>query len=481
MVSVTSHQALSKIKEELDAKVKKMQQEDSSKKVIFTEEEVRKHDKFDDCWIIIKDHVFDVTGWMDKHPGGADLIQKLGGKDATEPFYQHHLASSFVKIRPFHIGMLDKPAPVAPILQEFRKFSEEVEKEGYYVPSNLYVLMKFTIEMTILAISHYCFIHGRAIQSAKLQIVGAVFLATFLQQVAFLGHDAGHGGLTAYPNFNFCFGVFVGNICSGVSLGWWNDTHNHHHVLCNVVQHDPDIQHLPFLAVTTKLFNSLYSFYHKRVMKFDAIAGVLIPYQHYFFYPLMAVARFNLYIQSIIFIILKSKYKKMEILGMVLYWTWIGHLLSYSLSWRVAASSLLLSHIIAGVLHVQIVLSHFAKEVLDDNAYVTPDTTWVDIQLRTTMDIDCPRWMRWFHGGLQHQTAHHLFPRVPRCHLTSLRHKLEKWCKKNNRVYDHMDFISANYAMWDTVRQTAYKAAKKPKGECKFSDSKSWEMLNARG
>lgn len=35
------------------------------------------------CWVIIKGEVYDVTDFLDDHPGGPDIILKYGGKDAT--------------------------------------------------------------------------------------------------------------------------------------------------------------------------------------------------------------------------------------------------------------------------------------------------------------------------------------------------------------------------------------------------------------
>jgi len=35
------------------------------------------------CWVIIKGEVYDVTNFLDDHPGGAAIILKYGGKDAT--------------------------------------------------------------------------------------------------------------------------------------------------------------------------------------------------------------------------------------------------------------------------------------------------------------------------------------------------------------------------------------------------------------
>lgn len=56
----------------------------------FTAEEVAKHNKPDDCWVIIKNVVMDATSFLDKHPGGRESIIKYAGQDATESFEMLH-------------------------------------------------------------------------------------------------------------------------------------------------------------------------------------------------------------------------------------------------------------------------------------------------------------------------------------------------------------------------------------------------------
>lgn len=52
----------------------------------FTYDEIKKHTKDDDCWIVIHQHVYNVTEFLEDHPGGPLVLKKKGGKDATKQF-----------------------------------------------------------------------------------------------------------------------------------------------------------------------------------------------------------------------------------------------------------------------------------------------------------------------------------------------------------------------------------------------------------
>mmetsp|Transcript_17979 Transcript_17979/g.22007 ORF Transcript_17979/g.22007 Transcript_17979/m.22007 type:complete len:132 (+) Transcript_17979:156-551(+) len=55
-------------------------------------EEVSKHNQQDDCWLVIGNDktggakVYDVTKYLDDHPGGAEVLLDVGGQDADEFF-----------------------------------------------------------------------------------------------------------------------------------------------------------------------------------------------------------------------------------------------------------------------------------------------------------------------------------------------------------------------------------------------------------
>ncbi|PGH26787.1 hypothetical protein AJ80_01552 [Polytolypa hystricis UAMH7299] len=56
----------------------------------FSMEEVAKHNKKDDLWIVVKGVVMDVSNWLDEHPGGAQALFSHMGKDASEEFEMLH-------------------------------------------------------------------------------------------------------------------------------------------------------------------------------------------------------------------------------------------------------------------------------------------------------------------------------------------------------------------------------------------------------
>jgi len=142
-------------------------------------------------------------------------------------------------------------------------------------------------------------------------------------------------------------------------------------------------------------------------MPLSDITHVLVKYQHYLYYPVMAFARFNLYIQSINHALRLSFYgtagdliwhENLQIVSLVGFWTWLLALTLSLPTWESRLLFFLPAHIVAGVLHVQITLSHFPMETYQGVTYDNVSNGYLRTQLSTTMDIDCNRCMDWFHG-----------------------------------------------------------------------------------
>lgn len=80
--------------------------------------EVRKHNTRKDCWVIIHDKAYDVLHFIDEHPGGAAIILKYAGKDATKVFDPVHPGDTLKRYlkEEYHKGPVLKEvkAPKAP-------------------------------------------------------------------------------------------------------------------------------------------------------------------------------------------------------------------------------------------------------------------------------------------------------------------------------------------------------------------------------
>ncbi|KGO56442.1 Alpha-hydroxy acid dehydrogenase, FMN-dependent [Penicillium expansum] len=56
----------------------------------LTRQEINRHNNQETCWVVIHGAVYDVTDFLDSHPGGAAVILRCAGKDATEDFDSVH-------------------------------------------------------------------------------------------------------------------------------------------------------------------------------------------------------------------------------------------------------------------------------------------------------------------------------------------------------------------------------------------------------
>lgn len=164
----------------------------------------------------------------------------------------------------------------------------------------------------------------------------------------------------------------------------------------------------------------------------------------------MAIARFNLYLLSWIHL-LSTKTPSLgvafwtrpaELFSMACYWYWFGYLLLWKTlpDWPTRILFVLISHIVTFPLHIQITLSHFAMSTAD----LGPAESFPQKMLRTTMDVDCPAWLDWIHGGLQFQAVHHLFPRVPRHNLRKVQALVREFCEEVGIKYEIYGFVGGN-------------------------------------
>ena len=89
---------------------KKVSQHDPSAKT-FTRQEVSKNNSEDSLWTIIDHKVYDLTEFLDAHPGGNVVLQQVAGQDATQAFYNLHRHEVLQKYPDLCIGSIEGEKP----------------------------------------------------------------------------------------------------------------------------------------------------------------------------------------------------------------------------------------------------------------------------------------------------------------------------------------------------------------------------------
>jgi alkylation response protein AidB-like acyl-CoA dehydrogenase len=103
----------------------------------YTLEQVSLHNTTLDCWIIINNQVYDVTRFLNSHPGGKSSILAFAGKDATEVFYDLHKKTVLDKYGPKLVkGLIAGSAPKihSEIIDKVTPFAEHFAVTGWKSP-----------------------------------------------------------------------------------------------------------------------------------------------------------------------------------------------------------------------------------------------------------------------------------------------------------------------------------------------------------
>ncbi|XP_077420584.1 cytochrome b5 type B [Vanacampus margaritifer] len=73
----------------------------------YTLEDIQSHNLSNDTWLIIHDKVYDVTTFLEEHPGGEEVLLEQAGADATESFEDvGHSTDAREMLQQFYIGEL---------------------------------------------------------------------------------------------------------------------------------------------------------------------------------------------------------------------------------------------------------------------------------------------------------------------------------------------------------------------------------------
>ncbi|KAF2626501.1 fatty acid/sphingolipid desaturase [Macroventuria anomochaeta] len=362
--------------------------------------------------------------WIDRHPGGRLAILHMVGRDATDEINVYHSSKALLMLERYIIGRVVEPwvnvkhpiwllrADDGSIIGGQDGPKTASNRAGLQLQSNrgpatnhprlhraqLAAEAEEQEQQMCLrrtAALYQCRYSEYAVETVRCGLLfgGFVYLLRcewYVTPSLFLGFITGDSATDTH------IGASIAGLCCGMSISWWKSSHNVHHLVTNMPEHDPD---------------SVTSTFHRRRLAWSCAAELLVPYQQYTYYPMMALARFNLYALNWLHVCSPRVtqldaapwMRPVELVFMASYWALFAYLLVWRTlpSWSVRIAFVAVSHMATILLHVQFTLSHCSMPTCD----LGPTESFVQHQLRTTMDIECPERLDWFYGGLQFQAG----------------------------------------------------------------------------
>ncbi|KMZ58373.1 Cytochrome b5 isoform B [Zostera marina] len=117
---------------------------------IFTFDEVSKHNQSNDCWIIMNGKVYDVSSFMDEHPGGDEALLAVTGTDATSDFDDiGHSESAIELAQKYVIGEIDASLIPKKVNYVPSQTTYNPDKTGNFI----FKIIQFMLPIIILAIA----------------------------------------------------------------------------------------------------------------------------------------------------------------------------------------------------------------------------------------------------------------------------------------------------------------------------------------
>ncbi|WP_022881502.1 fatty acid desaturase family protein [Gryllotalpicola ginsengisoli] len=247
------------------------------------------------------------------------------------------------------------------------------------------------------------------------QLLLAAVLGLILTQFAFLAHEAAHRQILATGPANDRLGRFLGTFVIGMSYAWWLNKHNRHHANPNQVGKDPDI------AVDT------ISFLEEDAARATGVLAWITRRQGYLFFPLLTFEGVNLHVTSfkLLFGRDEVKHRKTEIVLIAARFVLYFAALLWLLPPGMAAAFLGVQLAVFGVyMGASFAPNHKGMPIVPADARLD----FFSKQVRTSRNIRGGWWATAMFGGLNYQVEHHLFPSMPRPHLSRARLIVRRHC-----------------------------------------------------
>ena len=424
----------------------------------FTGEELSRLNQRHNAHVAFDGKVYDVSGFLDKHPGGCDQLMLGAGRDISQLFRSYHKSGTakLVGEKCEFVGeLLNNEMPAFPPSEGefFRTLRTRVN--NYFRSRNIdpkVDLMTFiryaTFQVLSLTLWYLC------VTCSASWSLGAVFAAAtgFMYALVAMtvGHDGNHFAITHNPLVWRWLTVLTDSITGLSSLSWTYQHTYGHHVYTNIDGSDPDVETVnerpDFWRI--KPFQNWFQTY-----QFQHIYMPLL-------YPFLAI-KMKLQDLHTIFIMKKAaiKINPLSTFQSVGFFTGKAIHLTYRIVipfFYMPLLTLVLMNLIVDMvmgmwLAIVTQLNHVNTKVSwpdpgSDGVETSYNRSWAEMQLASTVDYATDSWF-WtvVTGALNHQVAHHLFPGVLQTYYPAITPIVRETCAEFGIQYYSLP------SAWDAV------------------------------
>jgi linoleoyl-CoA desaturase len=388
---------------------------------------------------------YDLTKYMDKHPGGKEILLKCENeKDLTVLFETYHAFSDKENIKKMLNKFEIKKEVTSTDNQEFSNgvgyvkqydftnYDKLLQEIKFQFPNRISTKANFlwTLQNALIFIAYVYFFYSAMLSTYYSTIIKCIFACfagcTYISLGFSVMHDASHYGVSIYSNIN----EFVSKIWNG--WGLWNANiwfYHHvlnHHSFTGESLLDPDLYHLQPFA--NKEIQS--SFSHKKQKLHNAteyIPYVLILFPGQYFGQII----------NYLFTLKKPKIFRIGIPNKIMYESLDVFLMCckiYCLYYGLWLPTFFYMITLNFVYYINIIFDHDTYETAIENHYEGND--WLKLQICNSGNFlnENMIWTRFF-GAINYQIEHHLFPNVSNIHYPTIAPIVKKFCDENNIPY----------------------------------------------
>ncbi|KAK7389772.1 hypothetical protein VNO78_25065 [Psophocarpus tetragonolobus] len=140
----------------------------ASENKFFSFQEVAKHNHRNDCWIIINGKVYDVTTFMEDHPGGGEVLVTVKGKDATTDFEEvGHSESAIEMMETYFVGEVDRSTLVEQVADDSPRPLIHAPAHNNQSSGFVVKMLQYIVPLLILAFAFALQYYGKRTNSTE--------------------------------------------------------------------------------------------------------------------------------------------------------------------------------------------------------------------------------------------------------------------------------------------------------------------------